>query len=298
MARRTIDLNHLEYFFEVARHRGFSRAQSALGVGQPSLSKAVKSLEGSLGVALLERHGRGVSLTPAGQEVFALAQEIFQTVHAITERASSARTELKGDLKVGANEHVATYLLAPILARMRHEHSRVTPRIFTGPTHLMVREIVEGRQELGLFFLVERSSLIERLELAKVPCVLVVAPGRGGDPGVVQSFIGSRELDEPSNRAFPTVKMLRRKHPDTSIRLSCNSLEAHKSLVKAGCGVSILPAFMVEQELRSGALERFAPTYTYEATLELVVRRGKVLSGQAQAFIRLLKQFLKTRFTL
>ena len=287
-----IELSHLRVFHAVVRANGISRAQKELGVRQPAISKALRKLESQLGVALLERSQKGVVLTPAGQRLMVSCEAVLREVDGLEHIAEEERGSLRGDLKIATQEHIATYLLPPAVAALRRDQPGVVPRLFTGPAHLMVREIADGRHELGFFFYVEKSNLLERRELKKFPCQLVVAKGRAKDPAVLTSFIGSREVDDVGNKSFPTLQMLVQQRPETSIRLSSNSLEAHKALVRAGCGISILPRFAVEQELKDGSFELLHPDYVYQATLEVVTKRGKILSRQAKAFLRQLRAVL------
>lgn len=289
------DLGHLRTFFEVARAGGVTRAQRALGVGQPTISKAVQSLEKELRLVLFERHKRGVTLTPAGQRLFETCQRAFAELDRVEAIADEEREECAGDLTIATHEHVASELLPPVVARLRKQHPRVTPRIFTGPAHLFVPGILKGDSELGLFLKVEKSTRLDMRALAKVPCKVVIAKEHASDRAVQASFIGSREVDDLRNRKFPTVAMLKRHVPETSITISCNSLDAHRKMVLAGCGVSVLPTFVVESDLRAGRLVTLHAEYTYMATLHWVTRRGKVPSKPAHAFMKLLRAELAGR---
>jgi len=288
-----VELQQLRVFHAVVKANGISRAQKELGIRQPAISKALRKLEAALGVALLERTPKGVVLTSAGQRLMVSCDAVLHELDTLDALAEEERGALRGDVKVATQEHVATYLLPEAVRRARREHPGLVPRIFTGPAHLMLREIAEGRHELGLFFYVEKSPLIERLELARFPCQLVVAKGRADDDEVLTSFIGSREIDDVANKSFPTLQMLVKHRPSTSIKLSSNSLEAHKAWVKAGCGVSIVPRFVVAQELARGELELVHPEWVYTSTLELVTRRGKIPSRHAKAFLKHVKAALK-----
>jgi LysR family nitrogen assimilation transcriptional regulator len=288
-----MDLNQLKVFYEVAQASGFTRAERSLGMRQPAISKAIQGLESALGLVLLERTRAGTTLTLAGQHLFGSCRTIFEEVNRLSQIAELSQKELSGDLRIATAEHVAAYLLPGPIAECGRKHPGLTPRIVTGASHLLAREIVDGRCELGLFFTIEKTALLDRMELARLPCQLVVAKGRAKDPAVLRTFIGSRELDDLSNKSFPTLRMLQQVRPDTQIRVSCNSLNAHKQMVAEGVGISILPLFMVQQELRSGQLEVLHPEYLYLATLELVTKRGRILPKPAKAFMQLVKAALR-----
>lgn len=166
----------------------------------------------------------------------------------------------------------------------------------TGAAHLFLPDISEGRPELGFFFKVPKVQTLDRAVLARAPCKVVVAREHEKDEKVLRSFIGSREVDDPTNQAFPTLEMLRRSRPDTEITVSSSNLEAHKELVRRGVGISILPLFMVKRELVAGAFTIVDPSYTYAAELEVVTRRGRRLSRNANALLGEVKRALSEAF--
>ncbi len=278
-----LDVAHLRYFYEVARQRGFTRAERALRVQQSAISKMVRKLEEAVGARLLDRSPAGVRLTPVGARLYATCERVFAEVAAFADGVDAAR-ELSGDLRIATASHVATHLLPPVLARLRAAHPRLVPRVVAGPSHLLEREIEERRLDVGLFFKVAPSRLLARRVLAEYPCQLVVRRGRARDRATLETFIGSREVDDLTNRSFPTVAFLRRKGHATEIRLSCNSLEAHRAWLCAGLGVSILPRFVVADDLAARRLEVVYPRWVYGAALELVTRRGDDPSPARQAF--------------
>src|SRR5579875_3376434 len=75
-----LDLRPLYYFVQVAEVGSFSRAAASLSIGQPMLSRFIKRLEDDLQVQLLHRHGRGVSLTEAGERLFGHAGPILRNL--------------------------------------------------------------------------------------------------------------------------------------------------------------------------------------------------------------------------
>lgn len=289
-----MDLGHLRYFYEVARLGGFTRAEQTLFVQQSAISKIVQKLETDVGSRLLVRRAAGVALTPVGARLFATCQTIFAAVEGFTASTSEA-VVAAGDVRVAAASHVASHLLAPVLAALQQKHPRLVPRIVTGPSHLLERELEARRLDLGLFFKVAPSRLLERRPVATFPCQLVVKTGLARDRKTLETFIGSRELDDLTNRKFPTVAFLRKKGWDTKIRASCNGLEAHRQWVLAGLGVSIVPRFLVDEDLRDGRLEVVYPRYVFPATLELCRRKGAPPSAASLAFEAALTTQLASR---
>ena len=110
-----VELRELRYFVAVAEELNFSRAAERLGMAQPPLSKAIAQLESRLGVPLLERTTRQVSLTPAGEVLLAEARPVLVAARAAVQRAVRAgRIEpgLTVAVKAGGDDTLLREILA------------------------------------------------------------------------------------------------------------------------------------------------------------------------------------------
>jgi len=110
----TLEIRELRYFVTVAEELHFSRAAERLGMAQPPLSRAIQQLERRLGVTLLDRDRRGVTLTDAGQVLLGEARALLDGAEAAarrTRRAASATSRLTLATKAGANHEVLRKLL-------------------------------------------------------------------------------------------------------------------------------------------------------------------------------------------
>lgn len=281
-----LDLNQLRTFVAVAKAGSFSAAQRALRVRQPAISKAIAALERTVGLPLFERGSRGVTPTGEGARLMDTAERLLTELASTLEAVSQKEQKLSGDLVLCAQEHVASRLLPKPLAQLRREHPQLFPRVVTGASHLLLRELVEGRVEFGLFFYLEPSSLIERRKVGEVPARIVVHPAHTKNAEVLESFIGSREVDDLATRHYPTVLELQKTRPKTRITISSSSLELHRALVLEGAGISILPEVVVADLVESGELVVYRPDWVFQAGLELVTRRGHRLSRGGHALVR------------
>jgi DNA-binding transcriptional LysR family regulator len=96
-----VELHHLRYLVAVAEERHFGRAAARLFISQPSLSYAIKTLERELGVQLLDRSPRGVTVTEAGSDVVAQARRTVRAADKVTSAAEDHRRGQTGRLRIG-----------------------------------------------------------------------------------------------------------------------------------------------------------------------------------------------------
>lgn len=109
------DLADFAYFLAIARHRSFRRAAVELGVSASALSHALKGLEARLGVRLLNRTNRSVTLTAAGEELQAAISDPFAAIGDAAERLNRFRDAPVGRIRLNVPEHAASLLLGPVL---------------------------------------------------------------------------------------------------------------------------------------------------------------------------------------
>jgi DNA-binding transcriptional LysR family regulator len=111
------DLSDFSHFLAIAKHRNFRRAGLEQGVSASALSHSLKGLEARLGVRLLNRTNRSVTLTAAGEELFAALSGPFNAINIAVEGLNRFRTEPSGRIRLNVLEHASSLLLAPVLPR-------------------------------------------------------------------------------------------------------------------------------------------------------------------------------------
>ena len=281
-----MNLLHLKYFYVVAKERGFTNASKLLRIQQPAISRMVGLLEDDLGFPLFERVGRNVQLTKQGQEVFEYSKKIFASVEDLEQSLGRIGGECKGPLLIAAAEAIASHCLPSVIKSLMSDHSLVYPSIFSGPASMMFDRIERGEIELGLFFHIpDLPDKLEIFDQRPTRFHVVIRRDLRRKREVCESFIGSREIDDTSNRKFPTLEKIRRIYPQAKIRISSNNLTAHREMVLQGLGVSVLPHFVVEADLKEGRLVELLPQEEFVFQMKAVKRKTAVLSSSAVALV-------------
>ncbi|MGZ3782339.1 MAG: LysR family transcriptional regulator [Pseudobdellovibrionaceae bacterium] len=274
-----MNLLHLEYFYTVASEGGFMKASERLRIQQPAISRMVAQLEDYFGFKLFEKVGRNVRLTLQGQEVFVHCQKIFGEVENLKSSVGKISGEPKGPITIAAAEPIASHWLPARVAALVEKYPKVYPNIFSGPASLMLTKIENGEIEVGFFFHIPDLSKKLTIERSMaIPFRLVVKKDLRKNKQVLNSFIGSREIDDLGTRRYPTLERIRRNFPEAKIRFSSNNLTTHKELVLRGAGIAILPEFLIDNELKNRMLVDVFPDEQFQFHLKVVKRKTSVLT--------------------
>jgi DNA-binding transcriptional LysR family regulator len=119
------DWNRARAFLVTAEEGSLSAAARALGMAQPTLGRQVDALEDELGVVLFERAGRGLVLTPSGEDLLAHVRAMGAAAGRVSLTASGRTEAVEGRITITASEIYSAYVLPRIVAKLRREQPRI-----------------------------------------------------------------------------------------------------------------------------------------------------------------------------
>jgi DNA-binding transcriptional LysR family regulator len=157
---RNIDWALLQSFAAVAEHGSLSSAAKALGGSQPTMSRHISTLEETLGVRLFDRTGGGLVLTPTGTALFEDARAMAKAAGRLALTATGRSESLEGTVRITASAIVATYVLPPIIARLREEEPQIAIEIVSSDA---VNNLLEREADIAIrMFQPTQAELITR----------------------------------------------------------------------------------------------------------------------------------------
>src|SRR6476620_8668092 len=172
----TPELRLIRYFVAVAEIGNVTRAAEQLHIAQPSLSSAIKQLEGQLGVELLARSGRNVEITPAGELLLRRGRELLDQAEAVAEEVRAQGGASAARLRVGMTP-TARYGAGPrLLAASAERAPAVMLYTREDTTGALLRDVAASRLDLAVTFCAPEPppSGVELLPLAEEPAVVHV----------------------------------------------------------------------------------------------------------------------------
>ncbi len=173
-----MNLYHLRVFMTVAEHEHITRASEELYLSQPAVTKIVQSLEQEVGQKLVERQGRRIALTYAGQVLKTYARRMFSLEREMEEALAALSDIETGEVTLAVNAITGIYLLPSIVARFRARYPCVKINLEILKSREIIEETVEWRLDFGLVE-VDPSELPLGLDfetIAHDELILVVAP--------------------------------------------------------------------------------------------------------------------------
>ncbi|USQ95380.1 LysR family transcriptional regulator [Caulobacter sp. RL271] len=169
------DLADFSYFLALARHRNFRRAGLELGVSASALSHSLKGLEARLGVRLLNRTNRSVTLTAAGEHLQASILGPFEAIETAADMLNRFRAEPAGRIRLNVLEHAGSLLLAPVLPVFVERYPDIAIDVVIA-NHLV--DVVAAGADAGIRYggTVPEDMVAQRLS-ADIRWVVVGSPG-------------------------------------------------------------------------------------------------------------------------
>lgn len=128
MANQLADWTLMRFFLEVARAGSFAGAQAALGASQPTIGRRVHDLEAEVNTQIFIRTSQGVTLTPAGRRLFAVAEQIEALVRSVKVEATG-ETSLSGLVRYTVTDGIGGYWLPLMLEKFHESHPHVTVEV-------------------------------------------------------------------------------------------------------------------------------------------------------------------------
>lgn len=139
--------SHLRMIAAIDQHRNLSAAAATLNITQPAASRMIAGMEAIVGAPLLERHARGVSLTPYGEALARRARSILLELEEVDQDISDLRTGRGGAIHLGAVTEPAVDLAIPAIAELRTRYPRLDISIQMEASPVLARELLAARHD-------------------------------------------------------------------------------------------------------------------------------------------------------
>ncbi|AXF14533.1 LysR family transcriptional regulator [Paraburkholderia caledonica] len=280
-------------FAAVAEHLNISRAAVALHLSQPAVSGQLRQLQDEFGEPLYQREGRGVRLTPAGEQLASYAARLRDTWRQAHAYRDALRGLEQGTLRIGATTTPASYLLPYLIADFHRRYPEVALHTADGNTTDIVGALgsvdialIEGPVGADLPPDTAVHAWREDEIVAIMPRAHSLAAAASG-PGVDLAALGAEPLivrEAGSGVRQVVERAFARAGVPMRVALEIAGVEGVKEAVRAGMGIGFVSAMSMRHE--DGALRVFS------LSPEPLTRRLSIVVPHASAPSRVVQQFL------
>lgn len=295
----SVELRHLRYLLAVADQGSFTRAAEELYISQPTLSQQVRQMERTLGVQLLDRTGRSVRLTDAGQTYVQHARRALRDL-AAGERALQDVEDLsRGHLRLAATPSFTAYLIGPLAAELHDRHPGITLTVRETTQDGIESALLADDIDLGIAFAGAHQQGIEATGLYTENLGLVVR----ADPGAARAR-EPLDLQELTDRELVLLSgdFATRGHIDAyftahqvtpRIAMEANSVQALIEIVQRTPLATVLPDAVTHDHPHLSPVPLRPALPPREVTL--LSRSHAYRSAAVRAFTRLIDDVVEQR---
>ncbi|HEY1791233.1 MAG TPA: LysR family transcriptional regulator [Verrucomicrobiae bacterium] len=289
------DLYELSLFNLVVKHRSFTKAAAAAGLTQSAITRQIQGIENSLGVELLERTTRSVSLTEAGEFLFQesarLLGDVDQSLRRLTEDFANAKKEIR----VGVSHSVSLAHLPGLF----HANLRQQPKVKYSVSYQSGSEILIGLEanELDLGILCPPTRLPRTLGVTHRfrDAFTLIAPAelasqfQPGSRPALSSWLSEQTwllFAEETNTGKRLRKWMAASHLKIEPSVQLDNFDLIISLVAIGMGVSFVPARALALYGRKKRLVRLPMRNRFEREVVVLTRKRRKQPDHLKEFVR------------
>lgn len=263
----SVNLNRLITFVAVVEAGSLTAAADRLGLAKSMVSKHMQLLEAEIGVGLLVRSTRRLSLTEAGRGFYEASRQLLQSAEQAIEQARSGRDSPQGTLRVASPIDYGAMVVAPVLARLRASHPALDIELICADHVIdLIAEGIDVTVRLGK--LGDSGHMASRI--GPLRRALVAAPefiarhGMPQDPDALEAlpFIALSVLPRPGTFTLDDgAGRVREVHMRNTV-FATNTAYASRAAALAGAGVLRATTFLTREDVDAGRLVRLLPAWS------------------------------------
>lgn len=286
-----MEFRQIRYLLEIVRRGGFTRAAESLGIAQPSLTIAVQKLEDELGVTLLNRQERKISLTAEGRAFLDRARQIEELVNGVVHEMAEFSGLERGEIRLGVPGMLGTYFFPAVIADFMQQHPKLKLSIYSDGANKIQSMVESGELDLGI---VARADFPESITWQTLLREEMVACVSSSHPLAGMLSITLKELSREPLLLFNEGHYQRQYLTEAMAHLGLapkvvfetNLVPLLKKIVAGGNGMTtLLKMAVTDPDL---VAIPFSPPIFVEAVM--VWKKNSYLSKATRAFIEFVEQ--------
>ena len=291
-----MELKYLQTFRTIVDTGSFLHAAKKLNYTQSTITFQIQQLEQELSVKLFERIGRKMHLTQAGNDILPYVDTILQNVEYL-ENFKNEYDELHGSLRIALPESLLTYQMQPVLKEFHEQAPNVQLSLQALNCFAIRNQIVAGNVDMGIHYDIGGYGATMMVEKLKSFSLTLAANSRLDEDGFdftspdkkINIQLLSNDPESIYQKRFDNY--LKEKKITLSGTMEMGGLEAIKRSLLSDLGISYLPTFIIEDELKQGTLKALKTDMKDNTVMAVCVyHKNKWITPAMELFIQLLHQ--------
>jgi DNA-binding transcriptional LysR family regulator len=294
-----VNLDYLRTYLEVIKLGSFSKVAKKRSISQPAVSFQIQKLEQDLGVRLIDRSQKAITMTQAGKRLLRFAESVEEERDYLRHDLDQLREEVTGNLVVTASTIPGEFLLPSILNEFKTQHPAVGIQVVVSDSATVIAGVRDGAYEMGFCGIAPEGQELESFKIAEDEIVLIVFPEHpfaarsevslaelGGEPFIFREETSGtqRSLQAFSSRAgFDSSKWV----PS----LVLGTTQAVVSAVEVRAGIAFVSNLAIKKSLALGLVKQVTVDgLRLSRDFYCIYRRERVVSRLLQEFIAFVRE--------
>lgn len=293
-----MNIEHLKTFQEIIKLGSFSEVAKKLGISQPAVSFQIQKLEQELGVRLIDRSQRAITLTQAGKRLLRFAEAVEGEREKLRQDIEQMRDKVSGELAIAASTIPGEYLLPTLLAGFKQRYPAVKIQVEVSDSLTVISKIRDNIYEVGFCGIAPEGKDVASVRIAGDEIVLIVFPGH---PFAGKGEVAPEELagepfifrEETSGTQKNLEKLLMKGGIDIkkwTPQLVLGSTQSVIAAVAAGAGIAFVSNLAIKQCTAQGTVQQVGVKgLRLTRDFYCVYRQERVVSRLLEVFINFIK---------
>jgi len=291
-----MNLNQLKLFYLAVKEKNLTHAAAELNITQPAVTKGIQRLQEHYEVVLVDKLGKNMKLTPAGEQLFQIAKKIFELEKLADDCMADFQKDNLKHLKLSASESFGAYYLPDFINQFNGKAPDVQVTLEVLSNQQVVENTINLQNDIGFVSFPVKDRKLQTIEIVQDEVVIILNPSH---PLVEKEFLQAEDLEgqmiimheEGSYFQKMIHDLLEASNVSVTMPITFSNNEAIKKAVEGGTGIAAISKKVATKEIESGKLVALSlSSNPFYRSFYMIHHKEKHISGPLRQFVELIKQ--------
>ena len=291
-----MNLNQLKLFYLAVKEKNLTHAAAELNITQPAVTKGIQRLQEHYEVVLVDKLGKNMKLTPAGEQLFQIAKKIFELEKLADDCMADFQKDNLKHLKLSASESFGAYYLPDFINQFNGKSPDVQVTLEVLSNQQVVENTINLQNDIGFVSFPVKNRKLQTIEIVQDQVVIILNPSH---PLVEKKCLQAEDLEgqmiimheEGSYFQKMIHDLLEAGNVSVTMPITFSNNEAIKKAVEGGTGIAAISKKVAAKEIEAGKLVALSLSSTpFYRSFYMIHHKEKHISGPLKQFVELIRQ--------